>query len=227
MMQESLQIKAMFDNIANKYDFLNHLLSLGQDFYWRKEMARALYPLEKNSLVCDLATGTGDSAKEIVKRGFKVIGVDLSSTMLNISKKKLYHKPFIPLCGSSYELPFKDGTFDAITCAFGIRNMYLIEMALKEIRRVLKKGGKAVFLEFTIPNNSIKQIYAFYMKYILPNIAGIFSEKSAYEYLWESINNFPAANKFADILIQAGFNGVEQIPLSFGTVYIHKAHKFY
>lgn len=224
-MQESLQIKAMFDNIANKYDFLNHFLSLGQDFYWRKAMVKALYPVKKNSLICDLATGTGDSAKEIIKRGFKVVGVDLSSAMLSISKKKLYDKPFLPLCGSGYALPFKNDTFDAITCAFGIRNMHSIDLALKEIYRVLKKGGKAVFLEFSTPTNFFKPVYSFYMRYILPNLAGVFSKKDAYEYLWESISSFPLPDKFADILIQSGFSSIEQTSLSFGTVYIHKAYK--
>lgn len=225
-MQESLQIKAMFDNIAGKYDFLNHLLSLGQDFYWRNAMVKALYPLKKNSLICDLATGTGDSAKVIIKKGFHVIGVDLSLKMLKKSKEKLSHLTFIPLCGSGYELPFKEETFDAITCAFGIRNMHSIDSALKEISRVLKKGGKAIFLEFSSPSNFFRPIYTFYMRYILPNIAGMFSKKDAYEYLWESINNFPAPDKFADLLIRSGFNGVEQTALSFGTVYIHKAFKF-
>jgi len=225
-MQESLQIKAMFDNIANKYDFLNHLLSLGQDFYWRKEMLKALYPLEKSSIVCDLATGTGDSAKVIIKKGFNVFGVDLSPKMLQISKRKLSNFSFYPLCGSGYQLPFKDETFDAVTCAFGIRNMHSIDMALTEIFRVLKKGGKSVFLEFSVPSNIFKAIYAFYMKYILPNIAAMFSEKQAYEYLWESICSFPEPDEFANILIKAGFVGVEQTSLSLGTVYIHKAFKF-
>ncbi|MCX7769760.1 MAG: ubiquinone/menaquinone biosynthesis methyltransferase [Proteobacteria bacterium] len=225
-MQESLQIKAMFDNIASKYDFLNHLLSLGQDFYWRSVMARELYPLRENSLVCDLATGTGDSAKVIAKRGFKVIGVDLSTKMLDISRKKLSNLPFIPSVGSAYELPFKDESFDAITCSFGIRNMHSYDIALKEIRRILKKGGKAIFLEFTIPQNFIKPAYEFYMKYILPNIAGLFSKKDAYEYLYDSIKNFPDPDRFANMLIDAGFVGVKQIPLSFGTVFVHKAFRF-
>ena len=225
-MQESHNIKAMFDNIANKYDFLNHLLSLGLDFCWRKELLNALYPLDIKSIICDLATGTGDSAKVIIKKGFKVVGVDLSLKMIKISKKKLSKKSFFPLCGSGYQLPFKDETFDAVTCAFGIRNMHSIDKALIEIFRILKKGGKAVILEFSLPSGAFKIFYSFYMKYILPNIAALFSEKEAYEYLWNSICNFPSTDEFSDLLIKTGFLGIEQKSMSFGTVYIHKAYKF-
>lgn len=224
-MQESMQIKAMFDSIALRYDFLNHLLSLGLDFYWRNIMAEELLPLKKGSLICDLATGTGDSAKVLLKKDYKIVGVDLSLDMLKISKKKLNKYGFFSLCGSAYALPFKDETFDALTCAFGIRNMHATDLALTEIFRVIKKGGKVVFLEFSIPNRIFLPVYKIYMKYLMPNIAKLFSKKEAYIYLWDSINNFPKPEKFADFLLSAGFKGVVQKSLSFGTVYVHKAFK--
>ncbi len=224
-MDETLKIKAMFDSIANRYDFLNHLLSFGQDYYWRYAMFKELLPLKKNSIICDLGTGTGDSAFMLTKRGYNVTGVDLSLDMLKLAKKKHYKGKFFPISGSAYTLPFKDETFDAITCSFGIRNMHITELALKEIFRVVKKGGKAVFLEFSLPKGTFLKIYSFYMKFIVPNLARFFSKKDAYEYLWDSINKFPKPDKFEDMLLEAGFNIVSQKALSFGTVYIHKAFK--
>jgi len=224
-MEESFQIKAMFDNIARKYDFLNHLLSFGQDYYWRYAMLKELLPLKKNSTVCDLATGTGDSAFVLTKRGYNVTGVDLSLDMLKIAKKKHNKGKFFPISGSAYTLPFKDETFDAITCSFGIRNMHVTELALKEIFRVIKVGGKAVFLEFSLPEGTFLKIYRLYMQFLVPNLARFFSKKDAYVYLWDSIKKFPDPDRFADMLLKAGFNSVSQKALSFKTVYIHKAFK--
>ncbi|GAB4435784.1 MAG: bifunctional demethylmenaquinone methyltransferase/2-methoxy-6-polyprenyl-1,4-benzoquinol methylase UbiE [bacterium] len=224
-MKETKTIKEMFDNIVGSYDFLNHTLSFFQDYYWRYQMFRELLPL-KEGLVMDLATGTGDSAKGVLKRGCKVLGVDLSFKMLYKTKKKLKGENFIPLTASGYELPFKSDTFSAITCAFGIRNMHDTVNALKEIRRVLKKGGKVVFLEFCMPEGVFKHPYRLYLKRIMPLMASLFSRKEAYDYLYHSIENFPKPDEFSDLLMSAGFNGYKRKPLSFGTVYIHRAHKF-
>jgi demethylmenaquinone methyltransferase/2-methoxy-6-polyprenyl-1,4-benzoquinol methylase len=224
-MNESFQIKAMFDSIARRYDFLNHLLSLGQDYYWRYAMLKELMPLKKNSIICDLATGTGDSALVLTRRGFNVIGVDLSLDMLKIAKKKHIKGKFFPINGSAYTLPFKDETFDAITCAFGIRNMHVTKVALKEVFRVIKRGGKVVFLEFSLPEGFFLKVYRLYMKFFVPNLARVFSKKDAYEYLWDSIYKFPKPDVFEDMLLEAGFHSVSQKGLSFGTVYIHKAFK--
>ncbi len=223
-MKSPSNIKEMFDQIVGRYDFLNHTLSFYQDYYWRFKMTSELMPI-KNKIIIDLAAGTGDSSKGIVKRDADVVGVDISFKMLFQSKKKLADKKYSPIQASVYELPFKDQSFDAVCCAFGIRNMHIRDSALKEIYRVLKTNGTAVFLEFSMPKGIIKSIYNFYLKYIMTSIASIFSDRDAYVYLRESIENFPPPEKFSEHILQAGFSACEYYPLSLGTVHIHKAYK--
>lgn len=224
-MKETKNIKRMFDNIVENYDFLNHTLSLFQDYYWRCEMLKELLPVKGNKLL-DLATGTGDSALGSIKKGFTIIGVDLSYKMLCKTKRKLNNAAFFPLTASAYELPFKDESFDAITCAFGIRNMHETKEALKEINRVLKRGGKVAFLEFSMPQGRIKYLYRFYLKYVMPFVASLFSKKEAYDYLYQSIENFPKPYEFSDLLKSTNFSCCKIKPLSFGTVYVFTAYKF-
>lgn len=218
------KIRQMFDEIVEKYDFLNHTLSLFQDYYWRYKMTEELNPL-KDKLIMDLAAGTGDSSVGIVKGGASVIAVDLSYKMLSKAKRKFVNKNFKPLQASVYELPFKDESFDGLCCAFGIRNMHKRGLALREIYRVLKKNSVAVFLEFSMPVGFIRPIYSFYLKYIMTNLASLFSKRDAYVYLRESIEKFPKPDSFADDILKEGFTGCEYYSLSLGTVYIHKAYK--
>lgn len=217
-------VKEMFDNIVERYDFLNHTLSFFQDYYWRYKMTEEQNPIE-GKLIMDLAVGTGDSSKGIIKKGGRVIGVDLSYKMLLKAKKKFFDKNFYAVQASVYDLPFKDETFDGLSCAFGIRNMHERKKALKEIYRVLKRNCFAVFLEFSKPKGFIKNFYIFYLKYVMPNLAGFFSRKSAYVYLRKSIEDFPLPEAFQEEILHSGFNACEYYPLSFGTVYIHKAYK--
>lgn len=223
-MKETQTIKKMFDNIVGSYDFLNHTLSFFQDYYWRYQMFKELLPV-RDTLIMDLATGTGDSAKCAIKMGFVVVGVDLSFKMLYKTKDKLTKKIFIPLSASGYELPFKSETFSAITCAFGIRNMHETLLALKEVNRVLKKQGKVVFLEFCMPTGIFGYLYRIYLKHIMPFVAAFFSKKEAYDYLFKSIENFPKPEEFSNLLMLAGFSGYKWKSLSFGTVYVHTAYK--
>lgn len=223
-MKETQTIKAMFDNIAERYDFLNHLLSFFQDFYWRHVMNSELLPAA-DVIVLDLATGTGDSAKGAIKRGFRVVGVDLSYKMLYKTKKKVLSKNFTAVAASGYQLPYKDESFGAVTCAFGIRNMHETVSALKEINRVIKRGGKAIFLEFTMPEAPFKYVYRLYLKYFMPAIASLFSKKDAYDYLWQSIENFPNPDVFSELLKEAGFSAAKKKALSFGCVYVITAYK--
>ncbi len=223
-MKSTSKIKEMFDHIVGRYDFLNHTLSFYQDYYWRYRMTGELMPV-KNKLIMDLAAGTGDSSIGIIKRGAEVIGVDISYNMLYRSKKKLAHKKYTAIQASVYDLPFKDASFDAVCCAFGIRNMHIRDQALREIFRVLKKNGEAVFLEFSMPKGIFKPVYRFYLKYVMTNIASLFSERDAYVYLRESIENFPEPERFSENILNAGFSACEYYPLSFGTVCIHKAYK--
>jgi len=211
----------LFDEIDARYDFLNHLLSLYMDVHWRRVMVRELLPL-KGPLVLDLATGTGDSASGLLKEGLRVVGLDISFNMLLRAKDKIRSPYYNIITGSGYTLPFKDRTFDGLTCAFGIRNMHRTPEALKETYRVLRKGGKAVFLEFAMPRGFIKGPYMFYLKKILPNMAALFSNKDAYVYLGDSIEAFHRPDEFRRLMTEAGFVSSESRPLCIGNVYVHK-----
>lgn len=213
-----------FGSIAEKYDFLNHLLSLGQDYYWRRMMFRALAP-EEGDLILDLATGTGDSAGAVVRKGVRVVGIDISPEMLRLAKKKIPGGLYSVVAGSVYELPVKSGTFSGGTCAFGIRNMHETASALKEIHRVMKKGGRMVFLEFSMPEGIFRGPYSFYLRKVLPCIAGLFSDRNAYIYLGDSIEGFHGPDEFAKLILGAGFSRCEMKRLSMGCVWIHKAYK--
>lgn len=226
-MKEEKQIKSMFDKIVGRYDFLNHLFSFGQDILWRKKMAEEVNC--QSSIVLDLAVGTADSASVLMKKGAKVLGIDISFEMLKTGTEKIKTKfnatlqnaSFYPINASAYQLPLKDASVDAVTCAFGIRNMHDTEYALKEIYRVLKKGGRVVILEFSLPQNMFRKPYLFYLKKIIPMIASAFSVKSAYEYLGSSIEEFYKPAEFARLLESVGFKNIKTTPLSFGCVYLY------
>lgn len=222
-MKETQEIKSMFDKIVGKYDFLNRVLSLGQDILWRKKMAKEFVGKDKH-LLLDLATGTGDSAKEFLKKNIKVIGVDISFEMLKFATKK-FQNNFIPVCASAYQLPFKNKAFDAVTCAFGIRNMRETEIALKEIHRLIKDEGKIIILEFSLPSGFFRKPYLFYLKKIVPFIASLFSVRSAYEYLASSIEDFYKPEDFMNLLENCGFKNIRIHSLSFGTVYLYVGEK--
>jgi demethylmenaquinone methyltransferase / 2-methoxy-6-polyprenyl-1,4-benzoquinol methylase len=213
-----------FGIIAGRYDFLNHLLSLGQDYYWRRTMVRELAPVE-GDLILDLATGTGDSAGAVVRRGVRVVGIDISLDMLRLANKKIRGDLYSVVSGSAYELPVKSGTFSGGTCAFGIRNMGKTAEALKEIYRVVKKGGHMVFLEFSMPEGIIRRPYGLYLRRVLPFVAGLFSNREAYVYLGDSIERFHRPDEFAKLILNAGFSRCEIKRLSMGCVLIHKAYK--
>lgn len=213
-----------FDYIERRYDFLNHLLSFGIDFKWRKIMWNE-FEGQSKGLILDLASGTGDSAKGLLSRGFTVVGLDLSKRMLQRAINKLNNTNYIAVSGTAYSIPFMDSSFDGVTCAFGIRNMHHTKLALKEINRVLKNQSKAVFLEFSMPKGAILPIYRFYLKYILPNIASLFSSKDAYLYLSESIERFYPREAFCKLLLESGFESCYYKSLTFGTVTLYTATK--
>lgn len=217
-------IASMFDNIAKHYDILNHLLSLGQDFYWRSVMTREL-AAKPGERILDLAAGTGDSSRGFLKHGAVVTGLDLSSNMLAIAQTKLAGMAFTAVQGSAYEMPFRDNSFDGATCAFGIRNMPDTARALGELFRVIRPGGRLVILEFSMPTGWFRSPYRLYLKTVIPAISCFLSDRSAYEYLGDSIEKFYTPSVFHDLLLAAGFGVVRQIPLSFGTVYAHYAEK--
>jgi demethylmenaquinone methyltransferase/2-methoxy-6-polyprenyl-1,4-benzoquinol methylase len=213
-----------FGEIAGRYDLLNHLLSLGQDYYWRRVMVRELAPAG-GELILDLATGTGDSAKAAVRKGARVVGLDISPDMLRLAVGKIKSDLYAAVCGSAYAMPFRSEAFSGGTCAFGIRNMRETTAALKEIHRVMKRGGRVVFLEFSMPEGLIRRPYLFYLRRVLPFVAGLFSDRGAYEYLGASIEGFHRHDEFAKLIVDAGFSRCELRRLSPGCVYIHKAYK--
>lgn len=145
--------------------------------------------------------------------------------MLRYSKKKINEQNYSAILGSGYNIPFKDNTFDAVTCAFGIRNMHDTEKALKEVYRVIKKNGITVILEFSLPSNFFRKPYMFYLRKTVPFIASIFSNRSAYEYLGESIENFYKPPDFIKLLENCGFKDVQGKSLSFGCVHVYKGNK--
>ena len=225
------QVSRMFNKIAPYYDFLNHFLSLGIDNIWRKKTIAQLVDLDPK-FILDVATGTGDLAIEATKqlRPEKVIGVDISTEMLEVGRKKMRKRKLENIVemqeGDSENLAFENNTFDAITVAFGVRNFENLEKGLEEMHRVLKKDGLVAILEFSKPRIfPFKQLFNLYFKYLLPNI-GKFTSKDpkAYKYLYDSVQAFPDGDHFVSILENTGFNSIQCISLSLGicSIYIGK-----
>lgn len=221
----------MFDNIAPKYDFLNHFLSLGIDKLWRRKAIRILSGY-KTDYILDVATGTGDFAVAAAKLNpKKIVGFDLSEQMLSVGRDKVIRLGLKDLIefrkGDSEDMPFSNGQFDAITVAFGVRNFENLENGLKEFFRVLTEKGVAVILEFSKPRYfPMKQFYLFYFFKILPFIGGLISkDSSAYSYLPASVMAFPDDQKFITVLQNAGFSNCRQVRLTFGIATIYIAQK--
>lgn len=226
------QVADMFNSISKTYDFLNHFMSLGIDIIWRKKAIKSLKPYQPQ-LVLDVATGTGDFAIESIKilKPKKIIGVDISSGMLDVAREKIKKKNleqiFEVQMGDSEKLLFEDNTFDAVTVAFGVRNFEDLERGLADIQRVLKPEGRAIILEFSNPKNLvIKQLYNFYFRKVTPTIGKIFSKDSnAYTYLPESVAKFPDGHKFAELMKKVGFASTKVRPQTFGICTIYESVK--
>ena len=221
------QVAGMFDNIAARYDFLNHFLSFGIDKIWRRRAIKLLYPFKPETIL-DVATGTGDLAIEGLKCGaVKITGIDLSKEMLAVGQEKLkkqgLDKKIILLQGDSEALDFANASFDAVTVAFGVRNFENLGKGLSEINRVLKPGGAACILEFSKPRDfPFRQFYQFYSNYFLPLIGRLVSkDNSAYRYLPESVNGFPDGDDFIDCLSKAGFKEIKEFRQTFGVATIY------
>lgn len=221
-------VHRMFNSIATKYDFLNHFLSLGMDFYWRFRSIRML-KLEKGNLVLDLASGTGDlSISALNKEDVTIVAADIAMNMLvtaqkKINKKKLSQKISF-LCADGENLPFQDNVFDRAMIAFGIRNMEDIDKALRELCRTLKVGGLLLILEFSLPSRPfIKKLYLSYFKLLLPLLGRLISgHPDAYSYLPASVENFPSRQSFIVQMRNSGFDEITYKKFTFGicTAYI-------
>ncbi len=225
------QVRIMFNNIASKYDFLNHSLSLGIDHLWRHRLVKMLCK-EKPQRILDIATGTADLAIAIAKcKPQEIIGADISENMLQVGITKIKRKKLDNLIrlelGDSENLKYQDGYFDAITVAFGVRNYENLDKGLAEMYRVTRSGGSVWILEFSKPISfPVKQIFNFYFKFILPNIGSIVSkDKQAYTYLPESVGQFPDGKEFLAYMDRAGYTSNKEIKLSFGIATIYFGRK--
>ena len=227
MSDKKKNVKQIFDSIAFRYDLLNHLLSFGFDYRWRKK-ALKLSGLNAQSVLLDVACGTGDFAIDAYERGVrKITGGDFSYNMLELfSKKSSWSNGNIVQLVAEY-IPFKNSSFTNITVAFGVRNFYDIQKGFQSFYDVLKETGKVTILEFRLPSNPIVRfIYKFYFKNILPLIGGIISgDKSAYQYLPDSVEEFDEKVNMPQQLKSVGFKKVESHSLTLGIVQIIIATK--
>ena len=224
------QVEDMFDNIAPKYDLLNHVLSMKIDVLWRNKLVKMLSK-DKPELVLDVATGTGDLAITVQKgTGADVVGLDLSQQMLNVGIEKIRKQNLDGKIsmqkGDAEQLPFEDNKFDGVTVAFGVRNFENLEKGLLELRRVVKENKSIYILEFSKVEGFLGPFYMFYFKNILPQIGKLVSKDNrAYTYLPDSVNAFPFGEKMKEILLKTGFKNVEYKKLSLGIATIYKATK--
>lgn len=223
----------MFNRIAPSYDKLNRILSGGIDRSWRKKAAEEFRGNEYSKIL-DVATGTGDllfavaDQKTQAKEPFSILGVDKAENLLEIAMKKAFAKRqetafpgdnsvrFQPADGTA--LPFGDNSFDGVCISFGIRNMPEFSKALREFYRILRPGGKAVILEFSLPRNRlVRSAYLLYFRKILPLVGGwISGDKQAYMYLNRTVEGFPYGEEFCERMRQASFSEVRKEELTFG-----------
>jgi demethylmenaquinone methyltransferase/2-methoxy-6-polyprenyl-1,4-benzoquinol methylase len=219
----------LFNKVAGHYDALNTFFSLGMDSLWRKRLADEIRGAKK---VLDVATGTGEVAIETARslKRCSVVGADPSSRMLELARKKIEAsgnsgKITLAQCGAE-RLPFKDGAFDAVTVAFGIRNTADPLKSLTEMKRVLRQGGKVGIMEFAIPRNRLfAPVYLFYFRNFLPFVGSLFGTGGEYKYLSESTSAFPQRERFIKLMEDAGFSACKPVELMMGIVIIYTGIK--
>jgi len=213
----------MFGAIARRYDLANHTLSCGTDFYWRKCAANIVASWRPGKIV-DLATGTGDLALALQRKlpDAEVTGVDFVPEMLELAQRKGVRQTIL---ADAMQLPFSDGSFDCVTIAFGLRNMENWGGALAEVSRVLGRDGHLLVLEFSLPTRSIvRAIYRLYLHRCLPLLGSLLTrKKSAYDYLGDSIEEFPSGHAMIDLIEASGFRHATLQPLSYGIATIYTA----
>ena len=222
LQKEPHEVAAMFDGVAERYDLTNDVLSLGQTRLWRRAVARAV-GAQRGDRVLDLAAGTGSSALPFAAAGAHVVAADFSLGMLRVGRRQ--HPELGLVAGDALRLPFPDGTFDAVTISFGLRNIVDPEAGLREMRRVTKPGGRLVVCEFSHPTWApFRTAYIEYLMKALPSIArAVSSSPDAYVYLAESIRAWPDQEGLAGRVAQAGWSEVKWRNLSGGIVALHHA----
>jgi demethylmenaquinone methyltransferase / 2-methoxy-6-polyprenyl-1,4-benzoquinol methylase len=231
-LEHARAVREMFSGIAKKYDFLNHFLSVNTDKRWRRLVARRLKDVldRPDSLVLDVACGTGDLSVELQTSGrARVVGTDFCRPMLAVAAgKNAKNRTSIPyLEADGMNLSFADETFDAVTIAFGLRNFSNWRDGLTELHRILKKGGRLAILEFSTPVvPGFKQLFNLYFTQLLPRIGGAVSgSRGAYEYLPDSVSRFPDQKGLAAMMQETGFSGVEYKNLTGGIAALHLGTK--
>jgi demethylmenaquinone methyltransferase / 2-methoxy-6-polyprenyl-1,4-benzoquinol methylase len=220
MSEKKTEVKKIFDSIAWRYDFLNHLLSFGMDIYWRKK-ALNLTGINSESILLDVACGTGDVAIEAKRQGAEnIFGADFSFNMLKLFEKKSSCIKQRTIQMVAENLPVKDESFTNITVAFGVRNFYNIQEGFNSFYRILKNEGRATIIEFRMPSNNLfKGLYKFYFKKILPLVGGIISgDREAYQYLPRSVEEFDEKINMPELLRNSGFRKIEVYLLTMGIV---------
>ena len=231
------EVAAMFDRTAERYDLVNDLLSAGQDRLWRRAVARALRPYTSDGKrVLDLAAGTGTSARAFAAAGARCVACDFSLGMLRVGRRRLAGRPAPAggardggvtfAAGDALALPFGNESFDAVTISFGLRNVADPDAALREMLRVTKPGGRLVICEFShLPVAPAEALYRRYLGTVLPAVARVSSNPDAYEYLAESIGQWPGQRELARRIEAAGWSGVRWRNLSLGIVALHAAQR--
>ena len=223
-MQDPAKVRGIFSAIADRYDLANHVLSGGLDFLWRSKavrMVREWRPVH----ILDLATGSGDLALAMKKAmpQATIVGADFCLPMLQVAAGKGLH-PLVVADGT--RLPFADGSFDAVTVAFGLRNMSSWPEALREMSRVLVPGGHLLVLDFSMPRPPFSLLYRFYLHRVLPLVAGALTgNRAGYEYLGESIEAFPSGEGMCELIRGNSFASADAKPLAAGIVSIYTARK--
>lgn len=222
------QVAEMFDDIAHRYDFMNRFLSAGIDKGWRRKALKELLPLKPRTLL-DVATGTADVALMAADtlKPERIVGIDISEGMLEHGRRKVGEAGLSSMIelrtGDSEAIGFPDGSFDAATVSFGVRNFADLVKGLSEIRRVLKPGGRLVVLEFSKPTAfGLRHLYNFYTGTLAPRLGGLFSRnRDAYRYLHDSVQAFPEGKAFLKVLADCGYRDLTCKRLSFGICSIY------
>ena len=223
-MQNPAKVRGIFSSIAGRYDLANHVLCGGLDFLWRARAARMAAAWQPRDIL-DLATGSGDLVLAMQKTlpQARIIGADFCLPMLKIAARKGLRSLVV---ADGTRLPFADKSFDAVTVAFGLRNMESWPGALREMCRVLRRGGHLLVLDFSMPRPPFAAIYRFYLHFVLPLAAGLITgNRSGYEYLGESIEAFPSGADMCRLIEDSGFHTPRAIPLAAGIVSIYTAEK--
>jgi demethylmenaquinone methyltransferase/2-methoxy-6-polyprenyl-1,4-benzoquinol methylase len=223
-MQDPAKVRGIFSAIAGRYDLANHVLSGGLDFLWRAKAVR-MAGTWNPSRILDLATGSGDLALAMQKAMPQavIVGADFCLPMLQVAARKGLHSLVV---ADGTRLPFADGSFDAVTVAFGLRNMESWPVALREMARVLVPGGHLLMLDFSMPKPPFSVLYRFYLHQVLPRVAGALTgNRAGYEYLGESIEAFPSGAAMCSLVRENGFATAEAKPLAAGIVSIYTARK--